>query len=185
MDWRVVHSFIHSSRGRRRVVVEVERSSSRSSMTRAGGTRDARARRDATRRDATTRAFVGGGGSRNVSLARARAIDGASASSSPSSSPSSNERTNARANARANARTHSCMHACMHPSPSVPRLRRRGWISRDERRETSTCDVVSRLSRARDASERREVSISESRERGRGRRTATRRRDVDSIRFDS
>ena len=183
------HAFIHSSRG-------LCRSSSRSSSVVDVVDFVEEEDRDGTRRP--TRAFVGGDGSlssrvslslsRDVSLsrclslarARARAIDGASASSSPSSNASSNARTHP----RTHARTHPFMHSFMHPSSSVPTLRRRrGWISRDARRETSSRDVVARLeTREREERERGERCRSPNRatEDDDGRR----RRDVDSIRFD-
>lgn len=183
------HAFIHSSRG-------LCRSSSRSSSVVDVVAFVEEEDRDGTRRP--TRAFVGGDGSlssrvslslsRDVSLsrclslarARARAIDGASASSSPSSNASSNARTHP----RTHERTHAFMHSFMHPSSSVPTLRRRrGWISRDARRETSSRDVVARLeTREREERERGERCRSPNRatEDDDGRR----RRDVDSIRFD-
>ena len=188
------HAFIHSSRG-------LCRSSSRSSSVVDVVDFVEEEDRDGTRRP--TRAFVGGDGSlssrvslslsRDVSLsrclslarARARAIDGASASSSPSSNASSNARTHPRTHARTNARIHPCIHSCIHAS-SVPTLRRRrGWISRDARRETSSRDVVARLeTREREERERGERCRSPNRatEDDDG-RTATPRRRFDSIRF--
>jgi len=115
-----------------------------------------RERRDATRRDATrrpTRAFVDGGGSLSSRLSRRVSLVATRASVHASSSSSSS---------------------------SVPRLRRRrGWISRDARRETTSCDV------SRDARERRERDErcrSPNRAIEDGRRRTTTTDDVDSIR---
>jgi len=116
-----------------------------------------RERRDATRRDATrrpTRAFVDGGGSLSSRLSRRVSLVATRASVHASSSSSS--------------------------SSSVPRLRRRrGWISRDARRETTSRDV------SRDARERRERDErcrSPNRAIEDGRRRTTTTDDVDSIR---
>jgi len=113
-----------------------------------------RERRDATRRDATrrpTRAFVDGGGSLSSRLSRRVSLVATRASVHASSS-----------------------------SSSVPRLRRRrGWISRDARRETTSRDV------SRDARERRERDErcrSPNRAIEDGRRRTTTTDDVDSIR---
>ena len=185
-----MHSFIplEVSVGRRRVRRRSSMSSISSRRRTATGRDDRPARSSAVMglsRRACLSLSLAMSLSRDVSLslARARAIDGASASSSPSSNASSNARTHPRTHARTHARIHSCIHSCIHAS-SVPTLRRRrGWISRDARRETSSRDVVARLeTREREERERGERCRSPNRatEDDDGRR----RRDVDSIRFD-
>ena len=123
--------------------------------------------------------------SRDVSLSLARARAPSTARPRPPLRPRTRPRTRARIHERTNARIHPCIHSCIHAS-SVPTLRRRrGWISRDARRETSSRDVVARLeTRAREERERGERCRSPNRatEDDDG-RTATPRRRFDSIRF--
>jgi len=182
-----VHSFIHSSRGLRR-------SSSRSSSVVVFVVFVEEEDRDGTRRP--TRAFVGGDGSLSscmslarsscLSLAMSRSLSLARAPSTarprPPLRPRTRPRTRACIHARTHERIHSSMHPFMHPSSSVPTLRRRrGWISRDARRETSSRDVVARLeTREREERERRGVDLRIARP-----RTTTGDDDATSIRFDS
>ena len=120
---------------------------------------------------------------RSLSLARAPSTARPRPPLRPRTRPRTRARIHERTNARTNARIHPFIHSCIHAS-SVPTLRRRrGWISRDARRETSSRDVVARLeTREREERERGERCRSPNRatEDDDGRR----RRDVDSIRFD-
>ena len=185
-----MHSFIplEVSVGRRRVRRRSSMSSISSRRRTATGRDDRPARSSAVMglsRRACLSLSLAMSLSRDVSLSLARARAPSTARPRPPLRPRTRPRTRARIHARTHERIHSCIHSCIHAS-SVPTLRRRrGWISRDARRETSSRDVVARLeTREREERERGERCRSPNRatEDDDG-RTATPRRRFDSIRF--